>query len=209
MEDYNPFENKPPAIKDPKEFFQEEVKSARNGLAVLLLLSLIGGRIIQGMSRLPGTSGPVMTIFTMLSYLPFMIYYDERAAELDEDPINSAGFAIVFGVLFLLHAMATTVQSFRGPRVGPYEMGQGFLGRLFPRMNPYLAGLFSDALVGLGLFVLFREMDCPIQAEYFLLITFWCLFTQTAWILRQFYYECRIREARKRAVQYSMSMRRR
>lgn len=196
-------QDKAPPMKTAEEFLKEEVKSARNGIALFLLVAFTFCRFIQVHSRRPGTSGVVMMIASMFSVVPFIIFYEQRVLEKGVPDSFGPG-ALVTAFLILLavdfyYAMKNTGKKIRIPA---RSLGRGKLDWLFPKAPPALVGFLSDMASCLFLILLVSLFNCPIQEEYLRIMAAWLVLTHAAMAIQFWWFAGRIRQTRKRATYY-------
>lgn len=201
-------QDKAPPMKTAEEFLKEEVKSARNGIAVFLVIAFIFCRIVQIFSRRPGTSGAVMMVGSAFSLVPFIIFYDERVQETGTpDKIGPGVFIIAFFTLLVIDYAYAFYDSRKSARIPSRALGQGRLHWIFPGVRPALVGFVSDMAFCAMLMASLEAFDCPIQYEYFRIITAWVILTHLAMAMQHWWFTGRIRQTHKRATYYHKQVR--
>lgn len=199
--------DKPPPNKLSEEYLQEEIKSARNGIGLLLIVGFTMGRHIQVMSRRPGTSGILLVAAWPLGACISCFYL--AAATGDRDSAEATpflGFMVVQGAFWLVSfvkALATSID--RQPHFR--ALGEGFLARHIPGLDQRMAGIASDFLVGVLMVVGLYTIESPVVGNCYLGIFGLLMLCHGCVYFRDLQWRGRIRSAQKRATNWHEDVR--
>lgn len=197
------FQDKAPPMKEPEEFLKEEVKSARNGIAVFLIIAFAFCRILQVFSRRPGTSGGLIILASAFSLVPFFIFYEQRVKETGQpDGIGPGAFGCAFVIVFAVDVFYALLRVRRKQHTPTRALGCGKLDWAFPYLPPALVGLISDITLCASMLWLCNLFRMPIHVEYFSIITAWIVITHAVMGIQYWWFAGRIRQTRKRATYY-------
>ena len=195
--------DKMPPMKSAEEFAQEELKSARNGIAVFLVIAFTFCRIIQIFSRRPGTSGRLMMAATVFSILPFLVFYEHRLEETGQaDQIDPRVFVMFFATALALDLFFAAMRKNRYVRIPPRALGAGILDRIYAKAPPALSGFVSDMTFCVALLSILIMFNSPIQVEYFRVIASWIVLSHVAIAMQYWWFVGRIRQTRRRATYF-------
>lgn len=196
--------DKPPPGNLPEDYLREEIKSAKNGLGGLLIGGFTAGRTIQVFSRVPGTSGGIVTMLWLIGFFLQSYYlfgHREKYGEVDAIPYEL--FLLTQGAWWCVHLLC----GFFGPRRSDYELGRGILCRFLPMYSHEAGGVISDVFVGMGLIGVLHLLDCPTQASTYYMILGLTLFCHVCVAGQKKSYELRLNAARKRAKNWHKDVR--
>lgn len=193
----------PPPNQEAEKFLQEELKSARNGIACLLLLAILLGRTVQIFTRKPGTSGAFLVLASLLSIFPFSFFYlgSYERSEI-ADAIDPTYYIYAFGFFAFMEIAFAVLNSFRDTQPGLRVLGTGILQSRFPGWHPDIAGLVGDVTVALMLAGIFHVNDSPIQANWFAAMAGWICVVHLALFWRRLTIAQKIAYARSRVANY-------
>ena len=187
--------DRPPPPKSAEEYLKEEFKSARTGVAVLLVVSYTLGRSVQLFSRKPGTSGGVPIVGSMIAIVAFSCYYVVTVQELGREDAIGLEYLILASLIWLVIDFAKATFR-RRSAVGDYCLGRGILWRWLPNMSFRSVGFSSDLVVASTAGLFFHWMDSPIQANWFAAMIAWLSITHAWYLIRVI----SIRQRMKRAI---------
>lgn len=195
-----------PPDKKAEQFLKEEVKSARNGVGGFLIAGLAVCRTLQVFSRVPGTTG----LYSQLAWLAgatiqgfYLFGHTEKYGRIDRISFESI---LTLQYLWWLVGVGIAVWSSRrrtaNARLYP---GRGIFFAHWMRDD--FAGLGSDAVIGIGLIVLFRVFGCPTLANWYSVILGWTVLCHALLFGHELWIRLRIRAAKRRSAYWNKQVR--
>lgn len=195
MDDSLSHVSKPPPDNKPEDYIKEEIKSARNGLGLVLILGFSLGRTSQIFSRKPGTSGVIFQfawVFGAAVQAAWFFSVTDQYGQTDAIPY---GWILGIQGFFWLRDICKK----QPRRIGFKHLGTGVFEEKLTRLSPAAAGVVSDILVSLFIAMIFHLLQCPMQSGWYLTITAWISFCHACVVLQGWIYRIRLGDARRRA----------
>lgn len=204
MDEFDP--DKAPPAKTAEEFAKEEINSAKNAVAVMLLLGFAACGSVHLFSRRLATNSLSLHAGQLLgALLPAVVYQGRVEATGAHDAVR---FELLLLALVGIWLAATVVHLFRrgSTPTCQIEFGDSILSPLLPSKA---AGFLGDLAVAASLSLLFYGFASPIQGDYFLGLMTWLVFCHGWVFARRLLHQARRDAAVKRATNWRQNLRRR
>lgn len=192
--------NKPPPTGTPEDYHREEIKSAKTGVAILLIIGFGMARTIQVFSRWPGTSGVVMMLLWPAGLVVEGTYLLQHLEEYGR--IDATDCRDLIAAQFAVYAVGLVVRLFRhrdAPTINQHDPGRGVLCWMLPFASHDVGGAISDLVVGATLIGIFHALGSPIQAGTYQVILGLTVFCHVCVLGQRLSHRLRADAARRRA----------